>query len=285
VHDVGLSDMAAVLSTVDRIRPDWVFHLAAHGAYSWQVDVETMIRTNVLATACLVQVCRQVGVEAFINAGSSSEYGFKDHAPSETECLAPNSHYAVTKAFGTQLCAFEARSGAPFLTLRLYSVFGPYEDPRRLMPTVIALGLEGRLPRLVDPEVARDYVYLDDVIEAFVLAARRCPGEHGAVYNVGTGVQTSIRDVVTVARGVFAIEDEPRWSSMPNRVWDSSTWLADSRSIRTDLGWRPRFSFSDGFRTMVEAVRERPDLLARYRESAGSRASAGGGSTVRDSSS
>ena len=188
------------------IRPDWVFHLAVHGAYSWQTDWEQMVRTNIQGTMSLVSACLKTGFEAFVNTGSSSEYGFKDHAPAESEPLEPNSHYAVTKAAATLFCRYTAQSRRVHLpTLRLYSVFGPYEDPGRLLPTLIMHGLKGELPPLADPDVARDFVYVDDVVEAYLLAATVPTPEWGPIYNVGTGVQTTLRDVVEVARQVMRI--------------------------------------------------------------------------------
>ncbi len=265
-HEVDLTDEQRVGSLLDELRPDWVFHLAAYGAYSWQTDVTQIVRTNVLGTTALVQACLKVGVEAFVNAGSSSEYGFKDHAPAEREWLDPNSHYAVTKAFGAQLCRFEAQNrDVRMLTLRLYSVYGPYEDPRRLLPTLITHGLQGRLPPLVDKNVARDYVYVDDVVDAFLLAATPPSDDRGPVYNVGTGVQTSLGDVVEIARTSLGIASEPEWGSMPNRVWDSHVWVADNREIQARLGWKPRFTFEEGFEAMVSFLRHHPELLTRYR--------------------
>ncbi len=243
LHVADLSDVESVRSAVAAIRPEWVFHLAAHGQYSWETDVRTMIQTNMLGTANLLQVCNEA--EAFVNTGSSSEYGLKDHPPAEDEVLDPNSTYAVTKGAATGLCRL---AGA--VTLRLYSVYGPYEHPDRLIPTLIRQGRQGRLPPLVDPDVARDFVYVDDVVEAYLLAVQS--KQNGAVYNVGTGVQTTIREVVDVVRRVFGLQAEPRWGSMPNRHWDTSCWVANSQKIRDDLGWQPAYDFDAGFKRTVE---------------------------------
>jgi nucleoside-diphosphate-sugar epimerase len=224
-----------------------------------------MLRTNINGTAHLVQACLETGFEAFLHAGSSSEYGFKDHAPSEQEILEPNSHYAVTKAAATLFCRQAAqRSGLRLTTLRLYSVYGPYEEATRLIPTVIAHGLRGTLPSLVDPSVARDFVYIRDVEEAFMRVAACTSAEPGAVYNLGTGVQTSIREVVEVARKVLGIPAEPAWGTMPNRTWDSAIWVSDSRKIQATLNWKPRYSFEAGFSEMVACFQQDAALRAYY---------------------
>lgn len=252
LHEVDLADAEQLRRVVAAIRPEYVFHLAAHGAYPAQTDLAAMIRTNILGTANLVLACLQVGFDAFVNTGSSSEYGFKDHPSSETEPLEPNSHYAVTKASATLFCRYAARKERVHLpTLRLYSVYGPYEEPSRLLPTLIAHGLRGELPPLAAPDVARDYVYVDDVCDAYLLAAERPGGEFGAVYNVGTGIQTTLSEIVTLARSVLPITAQPRWGALAAREWDTNTWAADIREIREKLGWQPCYNLARGFRKMV----------------------------------
>jgi dolichol-phosphate mannosyltransferase len=242
-----------------------VFHLAAHGAYSWQADLEQMIETNIGGTVNLVRAFLASGGEAFVNSGSSSEYGYKRWAPPETEWLEPNSHYAVTKAAATLFCRYEAQdSGLRVVTLRLYSAYGPYEDPRRLIPSLVTRGLRGELPPLVNPDVARDFVYTDDVCDAFLLAASHptCPPD--AVYNVGSGVQTSLRELINVARRVLPFEAEPEWGTMEERHWDTTVWVADNRRIRADLGWQPRVDLEAGLRRTADWFREEPARLAGY---------------------
>jgi dolichol-phosphate mannosyltransferase len=262
-HQAELSDANAVSRVARDVKPDRVFHLAAYGAYSWETDPVRIFATNVVGVMNLIQACLDVGVESLVNAGSSLEYGFKDHAPSEDEALEPNSAYAAAKASAALFCRFASRRhGVPITSLRLYSVYGPFEDPNRLMPTVVLAGMNGTLPPFVDPAVARDFVYVDDVVEAFILA-----GEHralGEILNVGTGRQTSINDVADLSRRVFAIQEDPKWGAMCNRRWDTDTWVADIRRIGSTLGWQPRTSVEQGFRRLVEWFAGDPAMARRY---------------------
>jgi dolichol-phosphate mannosyltransferase len=266
-HEVNLRDEERLKAVVNAVRPEWVFHLAVYGAYPAQTDLGDMIETNIVGTMNLVDACLDTGFEALVNTGSSSEYGLKDHAPSEGERLEPNSHYAASKVTTTIHCGRAARRHKVHIpTLRLYSVYGPYEEPSRLLPTIITRGLRGELPPLVNPETARDFVYVDDVVEAYLLAATaRREEEPGAIYNVGTGVQTSIRQVVEIARRTFGIKAEPQWGTMPARQWDTSTWVSDSRKTRRELGWQPRFTFEQGFRAMAEWLKGDLELQDFYR--------------------
>jgi dolichol-phosphate mannosyltransferase len=264
-HITDLTNLEDLMRIVRGIRPDWVFHLAAYGAYSSQSELAKMVSTNIVGTINLVNVCLATGFEAFVNTGSSSEYGFTDHAPSESEALNPNSHYAVTKASATLFCRFTARTRHVHLpSLRLYSVYGPYEEPSRLIPALIMRGLRGELPPLVNPEVARDYVYVDDVSEAYILAATSPTREQGAVFNVGTGVQTSLHEAVEIAQNVLGISQKPSWGTMPNREWDTNVWVADKTKIERELGWRARVALEEGFRKTVDWFRRDPELLRFY---------------------
>jgi nucleoside-diphosphate-sugar epimerase len=261
----GLDDVARLGAVVAELSPQWVFHLAANGAYSWQTDTASIWATNVVGTANLLAACLKVGFEAFVNTGSSSEYGLKDHAPHEDEPVEPKGPYAIAKVAATLYCTHVAEAtGAPIATLRLYSVYGPWEEPRRLIPQLVARGLEGRLPPLANPDTARDYVYVTDVCEAYLKVAR-AQHEPGTIFNVGTGVQTTLRQAVELARQVLGIAPEPGWGSMPDRGWDTNTWVADPSAIEKELGWRPVIALEDGLRLTADWLTANPAYADRYR--------------------
>lgn len=262
---MDILDLEVVKGALARVAPTWVFHVAARGGYSWQNEADDVLRANVLGTANLLAACAASGVEVVVNTGSSSEYGAKAHAPREDERLEPNSVYAVGKAAATMLSALRESAGeARVVTLRLYSVYGPYEEPGRLVPTLAAFGIEARLPPLVSPEVARDFVFIDDVVDAYIAAASVPADEVGAIFNVGTGSQTTLAEAVDVARRLLGIVEAPRWGAMEKRAWDTGTWVADPAKIERDLGWRARVSFEEGFGRVVDWLRERPALRQRY---------------------
>jgi UDP-glucose 4-epimerase len=267
VAEVDLRDADAVGRALRGARPEVVFHLAAHGAYSWQRSLPRMVETNVAGFAHVAEAALEVGVQAIVNAGSSSEYGLKDHAPPEDELPEPNSAYAATKASATLLGGWFARErDAAVTTLRLYSAYGAWEEPRRLMPALVAHALEGRLPPLADPAIARDFVCVDDVLDAFLLAADRAQPGAGSVYNVGGGRQTTLRELVEVARRVFGIEEEPAWAAFPARDWDTDVWVADARRAADELGWRARTPLEAGLAAFAAWISEAPPHVRdRYR--------------------
>jgi dolichol-phosphate mannosyltransferase len=267
VYEADLTDRGSLQKAMNKARPEWVFHLAAHGAYPDQTDLDQMIATNVQGTANLLRSAERVSVEAFVNSGSSSEYGYKDHAPSEDELTEPNSHYAVTKVAATHLCRLAGqRESSRVITLRLYSIYGPYEEPRRLVPTLIVQGMAGKLPPLVNPDVARDYVHVDDACEAFLTAAATPKQQPGVIYNVGSGVQTTLRQIVDATRRLLEVQAVPKWGSMPDRSWDTNVWIADPSRIMRDLGWTPKLDLENGLLKTIDWFKLNPQQLDRYRE-------------------
>jgi dolichol-phosphate mannosyltransferase len=264
IHVADLLDRAELDALLGVVRPHWLLHLAAYGAYDSQSDLRACVRTNVEGSVNLIDAAASHGVERFVNTGSSSEYGFKNHAPDEDEALEPNSLYAVTKAAATAYARHAGRSGRLHATtLRLYSVYGPYEEPTRLIPALVVRGLEGTYPPLVSPETARDFVYVDDVVAAYE-AALSADVPPGRTYNIGTGTQTTLRTVVGVGRSYFGITAEPRWGAMAPRTWDTTAWVANIARARAELGWAPFTPFEEGFRRTAAWLSESKERRSFY---------------------
>lgn len=261
-HEVDLRDEAAVSRAVKAARPEVIYHLAAHGAYPFQTDPDGIIETNFLGTWNLLKASASLDYQAFVNTGSSSEYGFKDYAMRETDLLEPNSYYSVAKCAQTLVCQHFANvEKKPVTTFRLFSAFGPYEEPSRLIPTLVRRSLAGEPLELVSKDVARDFVYVEDVVDAF-LKLDQLAGLKGEVINIGTGVQSTVGDVVEAVQRHAGSRSECRWGAMPARIWDAKTWVADCTKALRLLGWRPRTSLPEGLRLTVEWTRqrlERPD--------------------------
>jgi nucleoside-diphosphate-sugar epimerase len=194
-----------------------------------------------------------------VNTGSSSEYGFKDYAMRETDLLEPNSYYAVAKCAQTLLCQHVANAEKrPITTFRLFSVYGPFEEPSRLVPTLIRRCAEGRDLTLVEPDTARDFVYVEDVVDAY-LCTEKLTTLVGEVINIGSGVQSTMRQVVDIILQHTGAQVKCRWGAMPARIWDAKTWVADCTKSSRLLGWRPRTALTEGLQRTVAWVREQHD--------------------------
>lgn len=248
---------------LDRIAPLTIFDCVSYGGYSFQNEAELVYRTNVGMTVGLLESLSHRGIRAYIHSGSSSEYGTRSAGPTEDQPMEPNSHYAVSKVAAAGLIHYMGKHrGLPCLNLRLYSVYGPFEDPARLIPALVSKGVAGELPPFVDPRISRDFVYVDDACEAYIDAALNLrPDCYGESFNIGSGRCTTIADVASAARAVFGIDGEPSYT-MAARDWDVQNWYADPHKAERLLQWRARTSFEGGLRQMAEWYRALPDTQA-----------------------
>jgi dolichol-phosphate mannosyltransferase len=281
---LDVTNRPAVTESVHKHLPRTVFNLSAYGAYERQNDSARIHDVNYGGTLNLILALLETGCDAFVQAGSSSEYGVNCAGPSEVDLLEPNSDYAVSKAATSHLLSYYGRfKQFPCSHLRLYSVYGPWEERSRLIPTLVQFGLEERFPPFVAREITRDFVYVDDCTRAFVLAARvGCRTHPGQPYNIATGTKTSLAEVARTAGEIFGITGEPSFGSMPNRKWDLSNWYGNARLAAEQLGWTPRTGFAEGLRMTalwernaaplirVAAVPRRPEkvsaIVACYRD-------------------
>jgi dolichol-phosphate mannosyltransferase len=249
------------------VRPRTIFHCVAYGAYSFETDSQLIYHTNFQFVTRLLPMLESSSVAAFVHAGSSSEYGDNAAGPSEGDPTAPNSDYAVSKVAASNLIYYHGkRKGFPCANLRLYSVFGPLEDSARLIPNLVRHGLEGRYPEFVSPTISRDFVYVDDVTEAFLDTALNLrPDDYGESFNIGTGHKTTIGDVARAARRLFDIAAEPCFT-MPERRWDVPDWYANIDKTRQRLRWQPYTDFEQGLQHTINWYKALPDK-ARYQRS------------------
>lgn len=245
IHCDILSDNS-IKEVFEKYKPQTIFNLAAYGAYSKQSNVNLTYETNVLGTVNILQNCTKDMV--YIHAGSSSEYGFNCTSPKETDRVEPNSHYAVSKVSAAYLLEYYAKvAGLKTLNLRLYSIYGYWEEPDRLIPRLIENARKKNLPSLVSPDISRDFVFVEDCVEAFLDAALKIDDEKsGRSYNIATGRKTTMGDLVDVTRKAFSIAKEPEWGSMSNRKWDLAEWFGDPSAFENDFGWKARTPLEDG---------------------------------------
>ena len=251
-HTSDLSDADALKKIIEKIKPSIIYHLATYGAYAYQDEADRIIKTNILGTWNLLKAIADLNYELFVNTGSSSEYGFKQFPMRETDLLEPASYYAVTKCSQTLLCYHVARDEKkPIVTLRPFSVYGPYEEPTRFIPTLMRALYFKEPINLVSPEISRDQIYVEDVVDAYLLVDR-LKNFAGEIFNIGTGVQSSIREVVETTVRVTGRTTDFRWGEMKRRMWDTSNWVADVSKARSLLGWVPKMSPEKGLSLMWE---------------------------------
>jgi UDP-glucose 4-epimerase len=239
---------------------EYVLHQAA--IPSVQRSVENPIRTNnanVTATLNMLVAARDAQVKRFVFASSSSVYGDTETLPKvETMPENPLSPYALTKLAGEKYCAvFHKIYGLPAVSLRYFNVFGPRQDPHSQYSAVISRFVESALRGIRpivygDGEQSRDFTYVDNVVEANLLACM-ADGVAGMVFNVGTGERRTLNDLLSSLSGIVERPLEPEYSNA--RLGDVRHSQAEIEKARRFLGFEPKVGFEEGLQRTVDWFR------------------------------
>ena len=254
----------ADITDIEAIRPwfkgiDWVFHLA--GKADIVPSIEHPIdyfSTNVQGTLNVLECAREANVKRLIYAASSSCYGIPDLFPTpENSPIRPQYPYALTKYLGEELILHWAHTyKLPAMSLRLFNVYGPRSRTTGAYGAVFGVFLAQKIngkPFTVvgDGTQTRDFTYVTDVANAFMMAAQS--DIIGEILNVGSGNHYSINRLVQLLKGEVI--------HIPKRPGEPECTFADTAKIRQLLGWTPKVSFEQGVSLMlkeIEAWKEAP---------------------------
>lgn len=240
-------------------KPDLVFHLAA------QISVVNSVRdpasdahANVLGTIRLIEASRRYGVEKFIYSSTGGAlYGNPEYVPCrEDHPIQPLSPYGLSKSVGEQyLDLYRRLYRLRYVSLRYGNVFGPRQEPHGeagVVAIFAAAMLKGKQPRIYGAgDQERDFVYVDDVVEANVLAMKT--GVVG-VYNIGTGTGSSVNQIFRVLSQALKFRRKP--THVPDRVGDVWQISLDSSKAKQEMGWEPRVSLNEGLQRTAKHFRE-----------------------------
>ena len=240
-----------------------VYHMAAAGVDPSERDAAVIVQTNVTGTLRALQLARLLEVDRFVYCGSCSEYT-PGELLSEDSVSAPTSEYAASKSAGWLLTqAFSARYGLPVVSLRPFNVYGPFEAGYRLVPYTITSCLRSTDIELTGGEQARDFVFIDDVVEAFLSVAAVSEAV-GGTFNVCTGKSTSIKEIVSTTVELTASAARPLFGAIPYR--DTETWILSGDPARAEkhLGWTARTGLNEGLAKTIQWFRKHSDEYAEY---------------------
>ena len=245
-HTGDLADASTVDAVVEAVRPDVIFHLASHVSGSRDVDtVRPTLASNLVSTVNILVAARRAETGRVIVAGSLEEPG-----PDEPEPV-PVSPYAAGK-FGASAYArmFSSLYGLPIVTLRIFMVYGPGQrDETKLLPYVITSLLRGESPRLSSGTRPVDWVYVGDVVDAFLKAAVS-DGAVGETVDVGSGSLVSVREIVKEVARRIDPEIDLGFGALPDRPFERVR-VADVERTMRFLGWAPKTSLDQGLRDTV----------------------------------
>ncbi len=246
VHRADLRDRDGVARAVRAGRPEVVYHLAAYGVHPAQRDRALILTTNLLGTANLLDALAGHDYRALVNAGSSAEYGHNDRAMAEDDRIEPRTDYAVGKAAATLLCQAEASRGRPVSTVRIFTAYGPWESPKRLVPYLMGCCVRGEVPRVSAGHQVRDFIHVADVVELLRRVADS-PAAHGRILNAGTGRGHPVRAMIETVLRVCAGGRQPaEFGAVPLHPDEPAHWVASIARTTALTGWRPRFDLQAG---------------------------------------
>jgi nucleoside-diphosphate-sugar epimerase len=237
---------------------DVVFHQAAQAGVrsSWGSYFATYCEHNIVATQRLLETVRSLrdekgkNISKIVFASSSSVYGNAETLPtSESDRPQPVSPYGVTKLAAEHLMSLYASEyGLPTVSLRYFTVYGPRQRPDMAFNKFITAALLKKdLVIYGDGTQSRDFTYIDDIVEANVLAALK--GVGGAVYNIGGGTQATVNDVLEIIQsriGKLPVKYNER------QIGDARHTGADTTNAQKDLGFQPKVSLRDGIFSEID---------------------------------
>ena len=250
-HTCDLANAEAARALFDRARPEIVLHLASHvvGARAVEMVLPTF-HDNLASTVNLLVAAHSIACKRVVLTGSLEE---PEPSP---QWSVPSSPYAAAKhaasAYGRM---FHALYGLPVVILRVFMVYGPAQrDVSKLVPYVIRSLLAGESPRLSSGVREVDWIYVDDVVEAFISAAT-ATGVEGSTLDVGSGELVTVRQVVEHLYKIIRPDEAPQFGSVVDRPMEQVRF-ADVEGTFRRLGWRPGASLIEGLRRTVDWYRQ-----------------------------
>ncbi|MFH2138265.1 MAG: NAD-dependent epimerase/dehydratase family protein [Candidatus Omnitrophota bacterium] len=261
VFAADLRDKEQLHKVISEFKPQIIIHAAIYGGFVYQKDTDRIMKTNFQGTVNLLDACSQIDYELFINTGSSSEYGTKSLPMKEDDLLEPVTDYAISKSAATLYAqALNRRENKPIVTLRLFSPFGYYDESTRLMPSVILSCLQGDDPKVSAPKYVRDFVFIEDVISAYVKAIKNKDKIKGEIFNVGSGKEHSIGEVVDKIIVISKSGVNAQWGQTPNSRFEPEVWQADISKAHRLLGWEPKYSLEQGIEKTIDWLKSNMHL-------------------------
>jgi len=244
--ELHVADIRSPDEVFDAVRPDAVLHLAAQADVRISVDRPAYdADVNVVGTVRILDAARRHGAKVVFASSGGAGYGECDGPAPETAPLRPLAPYGASKACGEEYVATFARLyGAEHTSLRFANVYGPRQVPHGEAGVVaIFMGLlrDGGTPRIYgDGRQTRDYVYIGDVARSTLLALDGGAG----VYNVGTGIETSVLDLYDAVQAAAGVERAAEHA--PPRAGELRRSVLDVSLARRELGWRPETTLEAG---------------------------------------
>jgi nucleoside-diphosphate-sugar epimerase len=253
-HAVDLSDTDRVATLLDTLRPDAIVHSAWEGV-GGPLRAGDVQYENIRTTCALVDAAVVAGVRKFVGIGSQAEYGRFDRRITEDDVPNPTMIYGAAKLAASHLARQRCRdAGVAFAWLRLFSVYGPGDNPTWLIPSVMARIAAGQPPRTTAGTQKWDYLHIDDVATA-ILATATSDSATGT-FNLSSGHPVAVRAIIERIRDLASPGLVLRFGEIPFGPDQIMHLEGDNSRLIAATGWRPTIGIEDGLAAMVTALRE-----------------------------
>lgn len=237
---------------------DTLIHLAWEGVGNRYRNDPLQVERNLPRSVELLRVAAAAGVGHWVGFGSQAEYGPCDTVIGEDQPPQPTTLYGVAKLAACQAATILCQQlDMRFSWLRLFSVYGPMDDPGWLIPFIIRQLLAGESPPLTEGAQRWDYLYVTDVADA-VHAVAENPEADG-IFNLGSGAPRTVRSIAELIRDLVDPAAELRFGEIPYRKNQIMHLEADTSRLRDTVTWRPEVSFDSGIAQTIEWFREHRD--------------------------
>lgn len=266
IIEADLMDTSSIRNAVAKAKPDVVYHLACP-LWSQIPDEQSSIHieANLLGTYHLLDALRGFPSARFIYSGSCAAYG-SGLQLTETQMLNPGNVYGASKACVSVLVkTFANQYNLHTVELRLFTPYGPWDHPFRIIPYTILSALDGIDINITSGTQQRDFVFLDDVLKAF-LTAKDHDIAAGSVINIGSGISTSILDAVNHILDIMNYPVAVHAGAVENRRDEIQVIAADISNAKQVLNWKPETSLHDGLRQTVDWFMQHREWVKLYGE-------------------
>lgn len=261
-HKLDVADYTGIRPLFEGV--DYVFHLAAESRIQPTIDNPLLcFNTNIYGTAAVLQAAREAGCKKVIYSSTSSTYGLKNKPPLQEDmsddCLNP---YSVSKLSGEKMCRiYTDLFGLKTIVFRYFNVYGPREPAKGQYAPIVGLFIRQKkaddpLTIVGDGLQRRDFTHVDDVVEANI-RAMSYDGEHGQIFNVGTGRNHSIMELaklVSIVGNGYDGSEKARIKFLAPRPGEARETLADTTKIMREFGWKPSKRIEDYVYKILKVV-------------------------------
>jgi nucleoside-diphosphate-sugar epimerase len=258
--ECDIMDLSSISKVLREEHPDMVVHLATRYVVQHRPEeVAEITMTNVGGTINLLEAVRAQGDIGLINTSSCFVYSPKVSPLLESDPLDPFNLYALTKLQAEEACRFySSHYGLGIVNLRLFPPYGPGDNARKMIPSFIRSIQAGAPPSMTRGEQRWDYIFIDDVINAYVKVLEgfeELSRKGFESYNIGTGDTTSVRSIGEMILELMGSKIEPLWGALPERSRELTYLCSNIDKVKKAIGWAPRTTLREGLISTIDDLK------------------------------